>query len=251
MKIIIFASSSEGNCAYIEEGGKGILIDAGISRRRIAQCLKQYRINPQNIEAVFISHEHYDHIRGLETLCKYEGYPVYASQGTIERLWGKLPKVDFQPMLMRVRFNGMEVRSLPIPHDAEEPLGFVVESDSARLLVATDMGYVTGRVMDEISRCDALILESNHDVEMLRTGPYPPDLQRRILSRWGHLSNAQCAAALKQAAGGKLKFVALAHLSDKNNLPEIALHESSGAIPRNVKLFAADRRLPTGPFVLK
>lgn len=250
MRIIILASGSGGNCCYVGEGRRGILIDTGISRRRILTGLKSFNIDPAGIAGIFITHEHADHMRGLEMLCKYEKYPVYASAGTIDRLSGRLPKADFRSLFLETRVNGFGIYALPIPHDAEEPLGFAIEYNSCRLLVATDMGYVTGRVLNEISRCNGLIFESNHDTEMLINGPYPEDLKRRILSRWGHLSNTQCAAALKEAAGSGLKFVVLAHLSKENNLPEIALGETAGALAETVKLTTANRTNPTGPFIL-
>ncbi len=250
MRLIILGSGSEGNCIYIGEGDSGILIDAGLSRRRIVTGLKEFGVAPSEIDAVFITHEHSDHCRGLPVLCKYEDYPVYSAPDTIKRLLRNCPKVGFQPLHFEKRMNRLSIRTIPLPHDAVEPLGFIVENGDCRMLIATDLGYIPDRLLEEISQCDAVVLESNHDVDMLLNGSYPEDLKRRILSKWGHLSNAQCSTALKQASGDRLKLVALAHLSKENNHPQLALEESHPSLPKGVKLVAAERYTPTGPFDL-
>ena len=213
MRMIILSSGSDGNCIYIGEGGAGILIDAGISRRSVLSGLKKFGIEPSAIDAVFITHEHSDHCRGLHILSKYEGYPVFTAEGTAEKLFRSCPRADFRPIFIETRLKNLSVRTIPLPHDAVEPMGFIVENGSTRILVATDLGYVSDRILEEISRCSAVVLES-----------------------------------LKQAAGGRLKLVALAHLSKENNHPRLALEESSPSIPKGVKLVAAERYSPTGPF---
>jgi phosphoribosyl 1,2-cyclic phosphodiesterase len=149
--------------------------------------------------------------------------------------------VDFQ-------IGDFNIHPVPLPHDAFEPLGFVVESENSRLLVATDLGFVTDKVLEEMAQCKAVIFESNHDVEMLQNGPYSPELKERILSRWGHLSNNQCAAALKKACWSGLKLVVLAHLSKENNMPSLALAESVKVLPKETKVLTASRINYTGPF---
>lgn len=248
MKIIVFASGSEGNCTYIEEKGTAILIDAGISRRRIMNCFKQFDIHPDSIEGIFVTHEHYDHTKGLNTLCKYENYPIFASGGTIERIRRYIPNGDYRTVYFEARVDGLAVKSIPLPHDAAEPLGFVVESADSRLFIATDLGFVTERVIKEIDNSSALIFESNHDIDMLKNGPYPPELKDRILSRWGHLSNEQSAAALDTAKWSGLKKVVLAHLSRENNLPDKAFKSARSVLPSNVEVMVADRVEITGPF---
>ena len=250
MKVLILASGSEGNCIYLEEDGSGLIIDAGISRKRILKGLAEHGISKENVEAVFITHEHTDHTRGLRILCKYENYPVYASEGTIEKLTYQVPRGDFRSVFIGTRINGFEISSLPLPHDAVEPVAYVIEGGGSRVLVATDLGYVTEGVLREISRCQAVIFESNHDIEMLNNGPYSEDLKARILSRWGHLSNKQCAAALKQAHRQGLNLVILAHLSLENNSPELALAETVKALPKGIRVVTASRRTPTGPFLI-
>ncbi|MBC8492028.1 MAG: MBL fold metallo-hydrolase [Candidatus Marinimicrobia bacterium] len=250
MKDLILASGSDGNCIYIGEGDHGILIDAGISRRRIISSLAAFNIDPASIDGIFVTHEHADHVRGIEVISRHEKYPVYCTKGTISRLNRRLKDTNFVPIFQETKLNGFTIKPLPIPHDAEEPVSFVIETESGRLLVATDMGYVTDKVLDEISKCNGIIFESNHDIEMLINGPYPPDLKSRILSRWGHLSNSQCALALKKSWWDGIKFVTLAHLSDKNNLPELALKENTEALPKNVNILTANRHVPTGPLYL-
>jgi len=250
MKVIILASGSDGNCIYVGEGDHGILIDAGISRRRIISSLAVFNIDPASIDGIFVTHEHADHVRGIEVISKHEKYPVYGTEGTISRLAYKLKDTNFIPLFQEIKLNGFTIKPLPIPHDAEEPVSFVIETQSGRLLIATDMGYVTDKILEEISKCHGIIFESNHDVDMLTNGPYPPDLKIRILSRWGHLSNSQCAVALKKAWWDGIKFVTLAHLSDINNLPELALKENAAVLPKDVKILAANRHTPTGPLYL-
>ncbi len=248
MKFTIFASGSEGNCIYVEENGSGVIIDAGISRRRIVTNLKAAGVQFGSVEGVFLTHEHYDHTLGLKTLCKYEKFPVYASEGTIERMKRFVPEGDYRSIYLKAKLNGFSIKSIPLPHDAAEPNGFIVEGKNSRLMVVTDLGFVTERVMQEIPGCDAIIFESNHDVEMLKNGSYPPHLKERILSRWGHLSNTQCSVALNNGKWKGLKLVVLAHLSRENNRPEIALGETAKALYPSVRLEAADRRQVTGPF---
>jgi len=248
MKFTIFASGSEGNCILVEEAGRGFLIDAGISRRRIVNQFKLRGVDAHSIDGVFLTHEHFDHTQGLKTLCKYENYPVYASEGTIDRVQRFVPDGDYRSIFLETRLNGFTVKSIPLPHDAAEPKGFIIEGTSSRLMVVTDLGFVTERILREISTCDAVVFESNHDVEMLQNGPYSDQLKERILSRWGHLSNAQCAAALNNGKWRGLKLVVLAHLSRENNRLELACREASKALDASTKLAAADRREVTGPF---
>jgi phosphoribosyl 1,2-cyclic phosphodiesterase len=248
MKVIILASGSGGNCLYIEESGKGIIIDAGISRKRIIEELRYFNIELDRIQAILITHEHGDHINGLKILSKYENFPIYSSEGTLNRLHWYIPKGDFHYLLPETRIASFTIRPIPVPHDAAEPVGFVVENGDTRLMVATDLGYVNDEVLKEISQSNAIIFESNHDVDMLVNGSYPEDLKERILSRWGHLSNAQCSSALKIAGWKGLKLVVLAHLSEENNRPEIALRENGKVLFKGTKLTYAERRNITGPF---
>ena len=248
MKITVFSSGSEGNCILIEENHSSILVDAGISRRRIVANLKLMEKSASEVEGIFITHEHYDHTRGLRTLSKYEKYPVYASEGTIDKIRLHVPNCEFRPIYLETRLNGFTIKNIPLPHDAAEPLGYVIEGRNSRLMIVTDLGFVTERVIREMSNCNAVIFESNHDLDMLNSGPYPRHLKERILSRWGHLSNNQCTAALNQGKWEGLELVILAHLSQENNRPEIALHEASKALNGRTRLTVADRREITGPF---
>lgn len=248
MRIIVLSSGSEGNCIYVEEQGTGILIDAGISRRRIVTNLKELGIDPDSVKGVFITHEHYDHTRGLKTLSKHERYPIYASEGTLYKLKRHVPGGDFRQVDFETRVNGMLIKNIPVPHDAAEPKSYIIQGSNARLMVATDLGFVTDKVVEEISNSSAVIFESNHDLEMLNNGPYPRHLKERILSRWGHLSNSQCASALERGMRDGLELVILGHLSKENNHPDLAYEEASKVLKGNVKLAVADRNEITGPF---
>ncbi|MBL7191999.1 MBL fold metallo-hydrolase [bacterium] len=249
MKVLSLASGSGGNCIYIEEDGQGLLIDAGISRRRIVNLLKHHRIPIENIQAVLLTHEHYDHIKGLGVLTKYHRYPVYATPGTAFRVMRRFMNVEVQPFYFNLILDGFNISAIPLPHDAAEPVGYIVETCRKKMMIATDMGYAPDSLMEAIPFCDAVMIESNHDVEMLMNGSYPDDLKQRILSQYGHLSNAQCAAALRNNLTDKTKLVILAHLSGENNHPEIALRENSLALRNGIKLVAASRDIPTGPFM--
>lgn len=248
MKILLLSSGSDGNCVYLEEEGGGILIDAGISRKRIISGLGEFSINNRQIQAVFITHEHADHVKGLNILCKYENYPVYATEGTIQRATFYNPCADFRTIFCQTQINGFNITAVPLPHDANEPVGYVIEGSSSRLFIATDLGYVTDKALQEISRANAVIFESNHDLEMLNNGRYPEHLKSRIRSKWGHLSNSQCSAALNQAKWKGLELVILAHLSKENNYPHLALTEAQKALDKSIVLIAASRQAPTGPF---
>jgi phosphoribosyl 1,2-cyclic phosphodiesterase len=195
----------------VEANGKGILIDAGISYRRMSKELKCQGIDFCDIEAVLVTHEHTDHIRGLATLWKREGLPVYASPGTIRRMSHYVPEAEYRSIYQEMRIGEFNITAIPVSHDAEEPLGFAICDDFSRLMIATDLGCVNERILNEISQSQGVILESNHDVAMLLNGSYSEDLKRRILSQWGHLSNSQCSAALKEAVWKGLKMVVLAH----------------------------------------
>ena len=250
MKLLILASGSEGNSLYVGEGNTGIIIDAGISRRRIIDSLRAHYIRPENVRGLFITHEHFDHIRGLEVLLKHHNIPVYASPGTAQRVQRRIPGIGIEWFFLSAEMGDFRISAVPLPHDAAEPMGFVIETGTSRLLVATDLGFVPDNLKEEISKCSAAVIESNHDVDMLINGSYPEDLKRRILSRYGHLSNRQCAAALRRSAGENLKLVILAHLSRENNNPDTALVESSNAMTNGAKIVVANRDIPTGPFYI-
>ena len=243
MKLSVYASGSSGNCLLLSSGSTHILIDAGISKRRIEGSLAQSGLSMREIGGVLITHEHSDHISGLKMLLKYYALPVYAPRTVANRLRGCLPEAE--PYLHVIPVNesftigDLTVTAFHTPHDTDESVGYRVQSGGVFAL-ATDMGHVTEEVLNALSGADAVLIESNHDEEMLRYGPYPVYLKRRILSDSGHLSNACCAELARALALGGTKQIILGHLSRENNSPALAMQaarESTAGLP--VELYCA------------
>ena len=220
-------SGSSGNSVYISCGGVRLLVDAGVSAARVEAQLGEIGVHPQDLDAILVTHEHIDHIRGLGVLSRKYGLPIFANEGTWEGIELKESGI---PMRCRHTFytgeefavGRLSVRPFAIPHDAQEPVGYAFSCGELSCGVATDIGCVQDSWMRVVSGCQALVLEANHDVEMVERGPYPQRLRRRILGRNGHLCNADCAKALLELAKKGTRAVSLAHLSADNNLPELA-----------------------------
>lgn len=220
------ASGSKGNCTFVEMDGRKILIDAGISARRIKQELRDMGQDIEDIEGVFITHEHSDHIKGVATLAKKYHLPIYTRPATFRSMscYKELPMDCIRLIVDRVRLERISVRAFSIPHDAADPVGYVIQG-SSRCIVATDMGVVDSSLQAMLEGAQVMVLEFNHDEFMLKHGTYPYQLKQRIAGKYGHLSNAAAArvvADLKQPP----KKLLLAHLSEANNEPELALKEA-------------------------
>ncbi len=220
-------SSSSGNCLYIGTATAGILIDAGVSARRIEKALQARGIDPHAIQAIFVTHEHIDHIAGVRVLQKRFGMPVFASEGTLHGMREVKALQDMAPCFAVsenvVELEEFSVVSFPISHDSYEATGFrVALRDDRTVGVATDLGVMTQTVRDHLHGCDLIHIESNHDVRMLENGPYPYYLKRRILSERGHLSNEACAAELPSLVRSGTTRISLGHLSRENNMPSLA-----------------------------
>ena len=219
-------SSSRGNCTYVGSPDAGILIDCGVSAKRIADTLSSVGVDVRSIRAIFITHEHTDHISGLRVFASKHHIPVYATAGTICALEDLQAVGDFPLTAVDaqgVEAGGMSVRPFALSHDAAQPVGYTVETaDGRRISVATDTGVVTDGILSAVSGSDLVLLESNHDIGMLQTGPYPYSVKRRILSDKGHLCNDVCAeTAVRLLESGTTRFC-LAHLSRDNNMPRLA-----------------------------
>ncbi len=219
-------SGSEGNCLYIGTASAGILIDAGVSARRIECALTQRGLDPRNIRALFITHEHTDHTAGLRVFQKRFGTPVFASAGTrlgLIETGALLSSEDCSVINGTIELDDFSVTAFRTSHDSYESTGFTVTlSDERRVGVATDLGVITDTVRENLSGCDLIHIESNHDIRMLENGPYPYPLKRRILSSTGHLSNDACAAELPAFVKHGTTRFSLGHLSRENNLPMLA-----------------------------
>lgn len=225
MQLHILASGSTGNAIFIELGGARFLIDAGISARRIEQGLKALDIQPSDLDAILVTHEHSDHVSGLPVFTRRFKVPVY----TRRRTWDAFQAahhVDAEyrrELGNRLEVGAVCVEPFAISHDAAEPVGFSFRHGDVKCVIATDMGCVSERVERDIAGADVMVFEANHDLAMLRDGPYPEYLKKRILGTRGHLSNLEtgrCLARMEKKTG---MHVFLAHLSQHNNCPELAM----------------------------
>lgn len=225
MNLHIIASGSSGNAIFIELGGARFLVDAGISARRIEKGLLAVGVHPSEMDAILVTHEHTDHVSGLPVFTRKFKVPVY----TRRRTWDSFhPNHYVDPEYRRelgnhLEIGGVQVEAFAISHDAAEPVGYSFRHGDLKCVVATDMGCVSERVENDISYADVMVFESNHDVEMLQKGPYPEYLKKRILGTRGHLSNLETGRCLARMGKKRGMHVFLAHLSQQNNCPEIAL----------------------------
>lgn len=228
-------SSSKGNCVFIGGSGGSILIDAGVSAKKIEYALTEIDEQASNIQAIFITHEHTDHVNGLRAFAGRHGIKVFSSAGTLDALEksGQISdKFDAQVIGKGgVEAGGMQIIPFHTCHDCNEGFGYVIHTpDGRKIAVATDLGHYSDEIRAAISGCDLVMIESNYDKKMLMTGPYPYPLKCRISSGEGHLSNEECALAASELIGsGTTRFV-LGHLSAENNLPELAYKASLNAL---------------------
>lgn len=247
ISVTMLASGSRGNCAIVSSSRTKILVDAGISCRETFKRMKAQGDDPHSLAAILITHEHCDHIYGLATLGKKLRIPVFMT-GATHQAWtralrnekGEKPQLEkFERFESGHRFQvgDIEVKPFTIPHDAADPVGFTFRAEGIKVGVATDLGYLPVSVRDHLRGCDVLVLESNHDLEMLRVGPYPWSVKQRVMSRVGHLSNDALADFFSGDYDNSAAFVVLAHLSEHNNHPEIARREAEKALAARGGLF--------------
>lgn len=223
MKISLLASGSKGNAVYVESGETRLLIDAGLSGVEILKRLNRIGVDGTTLDAILISHDHSDHIKGAGTLARKLKIPVLVSYPTRQACENHLKKtepIEFESGYP-FGFRDLMIDPFPITHDAVDPVGFTIESREGRIGFATDLGLVTRLVTNKLTGCRALVLESNHDEEMLLNGPYPWHLKQRIRSKHGHISNTESMELLEDLLHDGLEGVLLAHLSEVNNAPEL------------------------------
>lgn len=235
MRLHLLASGSAGNCLFVEAGETRILIDCGISGAETARRLEQVGARPDSVEAIVVSHEHSDHIQGVGVLARRYGLPVYLTAGTQGACNGQLdPPVEVRPFVPGHEFmvGDLTIRPFSIPHDAAEPVAFTLHHGGVKAGVATDLGFSTALARQHLSGSHLLVLESNHDPDMLARSAYPWELKRRIRGRSGHLSNRDAARLLEGVLHDGLETVALAHLSERNNRPELALMEADEVLKK-------------------
>lgn len=231
MRVCLLASGSQGNALYIESGESCILVDAGLSGRELSRRLDLIGVEADDLNAIFVTHEHQDHCCGLGVMARRHHLPVFAHEATIKALprLGRVKEIREFEAGDLVDFRDVQIRSFPITHDAAAPVGFTIETPDGKIGIATDLGIPTRLVADRLRDCRVLVIESNHDEKMLRDGPYPWHLKERIRGSHGHLSNGASSELLDQVAWPGLEMVFLAHLSEQNNCPELV-----GQTARNV-----------------
>lgn len=220
MKVIVLSSGSKGNTTYIECGNTKILIDIGNSCKYVVTKLKEIGIEAEEINAILITHTHIDHIKGLKVFNKKYNPKVYITQGMLE-------EINFITNYQIIKENSLNIDDLNIniiktSHDAKDSVGYVINGDEKSIVYITDTGYINNKYFDILTNKEVYIMESNHDVEMLNSGPYPFQLRQRILGDKGHLSNYDSARYISTFIGEKTKCVMLAHLSEENNTRELA-----------------------------
>lgn len=229
MQFVSIASGSSGNCIFVGSDTTSILVDAGISNKRIEQGLNEIGRKSSELDGIMITHEHSDHVKGLGVLARKQGVPIYGTKETLDEITkikslGEFPRELLHPIQPDADFSvgDLEIRPFKIDHDAANPVAYRIQNDHASVAVATDMGHYDQYIIDHLQGLDALLLEANHDVRMLETGPYPYYLKQRILSDHGHLSNDNAGRLLNHILHDRLKQVVLGHLSRENNYEELA-----------------------------
>ena len=253
-----FASGSSGNAALLSCGDIHLLIDMGISCRRICRALAEQGLTPDDLSAVLITHEHTDHISGLATYIRKYRTPILCTPGTARQLHYRLAGIGLllRPLAMGepVSWDGLEITPLPTSHDCRESAAFRIDTPDGSVGYLTDTGVVEEETRNGLLGADVLVLESNHDVDMLLTGPYPYHLKRRVLGCEGHLSNADAAVFAADSARAGTRAIILAHLSAENNTPRLALDTVGQAlecVPFAGELWAAPRCEPGRRYVLE
>ena len=228
------ASGSSGNCGLYMADGTAILIDLGVSLRRITTALKALSLTLEDISAVVLTHEHIDHVKGLPMFLKKAKAPVFATRGTAEAFEEKNPEYADRLNIFdsgeRFWVRDVDVVPFPTPHDAAESTGYIFEHGGSRFGFATDLGFVPQSAAALLRGCETVVLESNHDPHMLQAGPYPYALKQRVAGPNGHLSNPDCAVFAAALADSGTKRLILAHLSEKNNMPALALQQTKNAL---------------------
>ena len=255
VRMTVLASGSRGNTAILSSSGTSILIDAGISCRETLRRMLRAGEDPKQLSAIVITHEHQDHVSGLGVLARKLKIPVYITGHTHQewQRWVRGPATGQKELYQdndkahldccehfrageKFQIGDIEILPFTIPHDAADPVGFIFRTEGLKIGMATDLGYMTANIKMHLRGCDALVIESNHDLEMLRGGPYPWSIKQRVMSRVGHLSNDSLAEFFSSDYDGGAAYVVLAHLSEANNHPELALQSAERALGGRLNL---------------
>ncbi len=244
MRFASLGSGSKGNATLVQTAGTCVMIDCGFSLRETETRLSRYGIAATQLDAILITHEHGDHVRGAGPLARKYDIPLWATRGTHSKaLLGILPRLHYLDVHQDFEVQDLAIQTYPVPHDAQEPCQFVFTDGQQRLGMLTDTGTITPHIETQMDGCDALLLECNHDLSMLEQGPYPLSLKQRVAGRLGHLNNKQTAMLLGALDCTHLKHLVIAHLSEQNNTPVLAcdaLVETTGCERDWIKVASQD-----------
>jgi phosphoribosyl 1,2-cyclic phosphodiesterase len=233
MRFASLGSGSQGNCLIVDTGDTKLLLDCGFSTRAMLEKLARLAVAAEEIAGVLVTHEHSDHIAGVFKFASRFGIPVYLTHGTLvaaPRGKSQLPDCRLIDSHASFAIGSVEIFPYPVPHDAREPVQYVFSDGQHRLGVLTDSGSITPHIVDLLRVCDALVLECNHDADLLAASDYPFMLKRRIAGNFGHLDNRQAASLLQQVETQQLQHIVAAHLSEQNNRPELAVNALASAL---------------------
>lgn len=232
MRFASLGSGSKGNATLIESDGACILLDCGFSRRTLLQRLGDLGVCVSDIQAICITHEHSDHVKGVQAIAENDGIKIYSSFGTARKMnWLEHPLWHCLKQGESTCLAGIEVKPYLVPHDAQEPFQYIFEKSGKKLGILSDLGFVTPHLLKAFKRCHGLQIEANHDPYMLRNGPYPISLQKRVEGNYGHLSNQQCADFVQHVYWSGLSKLTIGHISEKNNSQQLVKDVLSRAIP--------------------
>ncbi len=237
VRVCVLGSGSKGNCTLLATDKTRLLIDAGLSCRETYARLAAIGEPVDGLDAVVVSHEHTDHIYGLQVLARDGKLPIYISPPTRDAVsWGtRIQSFEHFAASEKFIIGDIEVTPFPVPHDAVDPVAFTFDTQGIRISLVTDLGYIPEVVKQRVKGCHCLIFESNHDLDMLKVGPYPWYVKQRVMSRHGHLSNNATAAFLAEDFDGRAQVLVLAHLSETNNHPEIARLSAEQALAQHTR----------------
>ncbi|MBQ4517773.1 MAG: MBL fold metallo-hydrolase [Clostridia bacterium] len=233
IKFQSFLSSSSGNCTFVTDDHTHLLVDCGAGGKYITECMRRIGVDPHELSGILITHEHRDHIAGVGILSRKYDIPVYATEKTWDAIGESLGRFNEQNKRLAeqsMEFGKMTVSSFPIPHDAAEPVGYSFETSDDKFTIATDLGMITDSLFEALKGSKSIIIEANHDTDMLKNGPYPFYLKRRIAGEQGHLSNELCGRLCADLAKTGTETIWLGHLSSENNRPELAYQTVSAIL---------------------
>lgn len=265
MQLYSIASGSSGNSIYVGTEESGVLVDVGISMKRIREGLAREGLSLEKLKAILITHEHIDHVSGLGPILRKVPIPVYATTPTLQAIWEKGNMANISPQLFHeivpeqeFKIGDMQIMPVPISHDAAEPVCYTLRGDDRKVGIATDTGCYNASMIHAFQECDLLLVEANYDINLLQVGKYPYALKMRILGEKGHLSNDVCARFLQELLHEGLQYIILGHLSQENNFPELAFNTVSYELEQNefwhtldTELLVAHRKEPTRLLTIK